>query len=58
MPKYQVSFATTVAIGSQSNGNRKSGNATSFSNYNRGLKDRIIPEKTSGTEELKCNDER
>jgi len=44
------SFAATVAIGSQSNGNQKSGNATAFSNYNRGLKDRIIPEKTTGTE--------
>ena len=39
------SFAATVAIGSQKNGNQKSGNATSFSNYNRGLKDRIIVEK-------------
>ena len=44
------SFAATVAIGSQSNGNQKSGNATAFSNYNRGLKDRIIPEKITGTE--------
>jgi len=44
------SFAATVAIGSQSNGNQKSGNATAFSNYNKGLKDRIIPEKITGTE--------
>ena len=40
------SFSTAVAIGSQDDGNQKSGNATSFSNYNKGLKDRIIPEKT------------
>jgi hypothetical protein len=39
------SFAATLAIGSQDNGNQKSGNSTAFSNYNRGLKDRIIPEK-------------
>ncbi len=43
------SFSTAVAIGSQDDGNQKSGNATSFSNYNRGLKDRIIPEKTLST---------
>jgi hypothetical protein len=40
------SFAATLAIGSQGDGNQKSGNSTAFSNYNRGLKDRIIPEKT------------
>jgi hypothetical protein len=44
------SFAATVAIGSQSNGSQRSGNATSFSNYNAGLKDRIIPEKTLSTD--------
>jgi hypothetical protein len=45
------SFSTAIAIGSQDNGNRKSGNATAFSNYNKGLKDRIIPEKKLSTEE-------
>ncbi len=43
------SFTATIAIGSQSNGNQKSGNATAFSNYNAGLKDRIIPEKVLST---------
>ena len=45
------SFTATVAIGSQSNGNQKSGNATAFSNYNAGLKDRIIPEKVLSTDD-------
>ena len=40
-------FATMISIGAQSNGNQVSGNATSFSNYNAGLEDRIIPEKFS-----------
>ena len=40
-------FATMISIGAQSNGNQLSGNATSFSNYNAGLEDRIIPEKFS-----------
>ena len=42
-------FSATVAIGAQSNGNQKSSNSTSFSNYNAGLKDRIIPEKKLST---------
>mgnify|MGYP003674781075 CR=1 FL=1 len=40
-------FATMISIGAQSNSNQASGNATSFSNYNAGLKDRIIEEKLS-----------
>lgn len=40
-------FSTMIAIGAQSNGNQISGNATSFSNYNAGLKDRVIEEKKS-----------
>jgi hypothetical protein len=40
-------FATMISIGAQSNGNQLGGNATSFSNYNAGLKDRIIQEKVS-----------
>ena len=38
-------FSTMISIGSQNNGNQASGNATSFSNYNNGLIDRIIPQK-------------
>jgi len=40
-------FATMISIGAQSNGNQLSGNATSFSNYNAGLEDRIVSEKLS-----------
>tara|TARA_Y100000114_G_scaffold129804_1_gene127368 strand:- start:1219 stop:4788 length:3570 start_codon:yes stop_codon:yes gene_type:complete len=38
-------FASMIAIGAQVNGNQPGENATSFSNYNRGLKDRIIKDK-------------
>lgn len=38
-------FATMIAIGAQSSGNNLMGNSVSFSNYNKGLVDRIIPEK-------------
>ena len=38
-------FATMIAIGAQASGNNLQGNATSFSNYNAGLIDRVIPEK-------------
>ena len=38
-------FATMISIGAQYTGNNLQGNALSFSNYNRGLKDRILPEK-------------
>ena len=34
-----------LAIGAQASGNNLQGNSTSFSNYNKGLIDRIIPEK-------------
>ena len=40
-------FATMISIGAQSNGNQITENATSFSNYNAGLIDRIIPTKLS-----------
>jgi hypothetical protein len=43
-------FATMISIGAQSNSNQVSGNATSFSNYNKGLIDRIIPEKISSSD--------
>jgi hypothetical protein len=36
-----------ISIGAQSNSNQISGNATSFSNYNKGLIDRVIPNKYS-----------
>ena len=38
-------FATMIAIGAQASGNNLMGNSVSFSNYNKGLVDRIIPEK-------------
>ena len=38
-------FSTMISIGSQANGNQPSGNATSFSNYNAGIIDRVIPRK-------------
>ena len=58
-------FATMISIGAQSNSNQASGNATSFSNYNAGLKDRIIEEKlsapstiaTGGVEKEKTKDQ-
>ena len=40
-PKY----ASMIAIGAQFSGNKLSANATGFSQYNAGLKDRVIPEK-------------
>ena len=42
-------FATQISIGAQASGNQPSGNATSFSTYNKGLWDRIIPSKVSST---------
>ena len=40
-------FYTMISIGAQSNPNQTAGNATSFANYNAGLIDRVIPEKSS-----------
>ena len=40
-------FASMISIGAQSNSNQASSNATSFSNYSAGLKDRVIEEKLS-----------
>ena len=39
-------FSTMISIGAQPNGNQLSGNATSFSNYNTGIIDRVIPMKS------------
>jgi len=38
-------FAAQISIGSQVSGNNLMGNSVSFTNYNKGLVDRIIPEK-------------
>ena len=38
-------YSTMISIGSQSNGNQANGNSTTFSNYNAGLIDRVIPKK-------------
>ena len=46
-------FATMISIGAQSNANQISENATSFSNYNAGLIDRIIPKKLSEPSDVK-----
>ena len=40
-------FSTMITIGAQSNGNQIAGNATSFSNYNNGIIDRVIPTKVN-----------
>ena len=40
-------FATMISVGAQTNSNTISANATSFSNYNAGLVDRVIEEKQS-----------
>ena len=40
-------FATMISIGAQASGNNLMGNSTSFSDYNRGLIDRVIPNKNS-----------
>ncbi len=41
------SFASQITIGAQANGNTSNVNATSFSNFNEGLIDRIIKEKVT-----------
>ena len=43
-------FSSMITLGAQSNGNQVSGNATSFSNYNSGIIDRIIPRKENFTQ--------
>lgn len=40
-------FATLTSVGAQSGGTTSNVNSTSFSTYNKGLIDRIIPEKSS-----------
>lgn len=43
-------FSTLITIGAQSSSNQISANATSFSNYNAGLKDRVILKKESSAD--------
>lgn len=43
-------FATTISVGAQSNGNRLQGNSGAFSLYNKGLTDRVIPQKIDSQE--------
>jgi hypothetical protein len=40
-------FSSMITIGAQANGNQTAGDATSFSSYNAGLVDRIMPIKAS-----------
>ncbi len=49
-------FSTMVTIGAQANGNQTAGDATSFSNYNTGLIDRVMPVKTNEGSEDSEND--
>lgn len=43
-------YAAQIAIGAQANGNQIGVNATAFSEFNKGLVDRIIPEKLTSVE--------
>ena len=49
-------FAAMITIGAQASANNLSGNSTSFSTYNRGLVDRITPEKVDSTQRFKIQD--
>jgi len=49
-------FSSMISIGAQPNGNQSSGNATSFSNYNTGIIDRVIPTKSLKTSETEPED--
>ena len=49
-------FSTMISIGAQSNGNQANGNATSFSNYNTGIIDRVIPTKSLTTTDSDAED--
>jgi len=42
-------FASMIAIGAQIQGNKLTANSTGFSKYNKGLTDRVIPEKNNAT---------
>ena len=40
-------FSSAIVIGAQANGNKPSSNSTGLSTYNKGLIDRVIPEKNN-----------
>tara|TARA_R110001606_G_scaffold43991_2_gene115814 strand:+ start:716 stop:3112 length:2397 start_codon:yes stop_codon:yes gene_type:complete len=51
-------FSTMVTIGAQANGNQTAGDATTFSSYNAGLVDRIMPIKANqGSEDGEGDEE-
>ena len=50
-------FSSMITLGAQSNGNQVSGNATSFSNYNSGIIDRIIPKKENFEDKADIDDD-
>ena len=50
-------FASMIAIGAQVSGNKLSANATSFSNYNKGLEDRVIPTKQNADDFVQTTEE-
>jgi hypothetical protein len=45
--KISDNFTTMITVGAQVNSNQPSENAVSFSNYNAGLKDRVVEERIS-----------
>ena len=51
-------FAAMITIGAQNNANQLSGNALSFANYNSGLKDRIVPEKSSYSSKTQSDEDK
>ena len=48
-------FATQISVGAQNNSSQQGGNGASFSEYNKGLIDRIIPEKLSTNPDSTAN---
>jgi N-acetyl-anhydromuramyl-L-alanine amidase AmpD len=50
-------FASMISIGAQSQGNQVGENATAFSQFNKGLTDRITPVKTTGANTSEGNTE-
>jgi N-acetyl-anhydromuramyl-L-alanine amidase AmpD len=50
-------FASMISIGAQSEGNQVGENATAFSQFNKGLTDRITPVKTTGANTTEENTE-
>tara|TARA_R110000796_G_scaffold74056_5_gene166274 strand:+ start:4243 stop:7275 length:3033 start_codon:yes stop_codon:yes gene_type:complete len=50
-------FMSAIAIGAQYSGNKISSNSTGLSVYNRGLKDRVIPQRNNSTYTAASTDE-